>query len=71
MSILDGDWRPEEVCSAPATGRVIRGLDHNGMNQLLQLYDVPYVANMFLFEKKLVYLRFVGASKTLMHKVLD
>lgn len=41
------------------------------MNWLLQVYDVPYVANMFLFEKKLLYLRFVGASRTLMHQVLE
>lgn len=41
------------------------------MNRLLQVYDVPYIVNMFLFEKKLLYLRFVGANKTLMHKVLD
>lgn len=27
LSILDMDFRPEEVCGAPATGRMIRGLD--------------------------------------------
>ena len=43
----------------------------NGMNLLLQLYEVPYIANTFLFEKKLLYLRFVGANKSLMHQILD
>ena len=27
LAILDGDWRPEEVYSAPPTGRSIKALD--------------------------------------------
>ncbi len=27
LAILDGDWRPEEVYSAPPTGRAIKALD--------------------------------------------
>lgn len=41
------------------------------MTRLLDLYDLPFVPTMFLFEKKATYLRFVGASRALMHRVLD
>jgi hypothetical protein len=38
---------------------------------LLDLYNLPFTADMFLHDKKLAYLRFVGASQALMHLVLD
>lgn len=41
------------------------------MTPLLNLYDIPYVSTMFLYEKKELYLRFIGASRVLMHRVLD
>jgi hypothetical protein len=37
----------------------------------LELYNIPFTADMFLHDKKLAYLRFVGASRSLMHLVLD
>ncbi len=42
-----------------------------GVADLLDLYDLPFVPTMFLYEKKAIYLRFVGASRALMHRVLD
>ncbi|KAH0536845.1 hypothetical protein FGG08_006307 [Glutinoglossum americanum] len=55
----------------PTTGRVIKGLDHQAVGILLDLYDIPFTPTMFLHEKKALYLRFVGAGRALMHRVLD
>lgn len=41
------------------------------MDELLEVYGVPFTADMFLHEKKMAYLRFVGVSRALMHLVLD
>lgn len=41
------------------------------MTRLLDAYDLPFIPTMFLHEKKAIYLRFVGASRALMHRVLD
>ncbi len=41
------------------------------ITRLLDAYDVPFVPTMFLYEKKAIYLRFIGASRALMHRVLD
>lgn len=41
------------------------------MDKLLDAYAVPRPTGMFLHEKKLLYLRFIGAGRTLMHAVLD
>ena len=41
------------------------------IGQLLDLYNLPFVPSMFLYEKKAIYLRFIGASRALMHRVLD
>lgn len=38
---------------------------------LLELYNILFTSDMFLHDKKLAYLRFVGASRALMHLVLD
>ena len=38
---------------------------------LLELYNIPFTVDMFLHDKKLAYLRFVGASQALTHLVLD
>lgn len=38
---------------------------------LLELYGIPSTAEMFLHDKKMAYLRFVGASRALRHLVLD
>jgi hypothetical protein len=42
-----------------------------GITRLLDAYDLPFIPTMFLYEKKAIYLRFVGASRALMHRVLD
>lgn len=62
--------------SIPAGGRRRAGMLTDisvdaEMTRLLDLYDLPFVPTMFLFEKKAIYLRFVGASRALMHRVLD
>jgi hypothetical protein len=38
---------------------------------LLELYGIPSTAGMFLHDKKMAYLRFVGAGRALKHLVLD
>lgn len=41
------------------------------MDKILNEYDIPAFTDMFLYEKKAAYLRFVGANRVLMHAVLD
>jgi hypothetical protein len=41
------------------------------MDELLRLYAIPATPTMFNYEKKRVYLQFVGANEELIHKVLD
>ncbi|KAH0363834.1 hypothetical protein KCU65_g7133, partial [Aureobasidium melanogenum] len=65
------DGKAEEEVTVPVTGQDIKDLDDEKTSALLELYDIPYSADMFLHEKKLAYLRFVGASRALMHLVLD
>ncbi|TKA62691.1 hypothetical protein B0A49_09115 [Cryomyces minteri] len=55
----------------PKNGQEIKDLDQQATNVLLDLYDIPFVPTMFLYEKKALYLRFIGASRALMHRVLD
>ncbi|MCJ1281610.1 hypothetical protein MMC26_000930 [Xylographa opegraphella] len=55
----------------PITGEELRGLDHAALDALLDAYDVAFSPGMFLWEKKALYLRFVGAGRGLMHRVLD
>ena len=43
----------------------------SAMDALLDIYEFHYFPNMFLYEKKALYLRFIGASRALMHRVLD
>lgn len=42
-----------------------------GVQGLLDFFDIPFVSTMFLHDKKLLYLNFLGASGTLKHLVLD
>ncbi|KAF2462087.1 hypothetical protein BDY21DRAFT_330436 [Lineolata rhizophorae] len=62
------DGTPVDV---PKTGKEIRDLDHSKADSLLDMYEIPYLPNMFLHEKKELYLRFIDASGDLMHRVLD
>jgi hypothetical protein len=42
-----------------------------GVQALLDFFDIPFVSTMFLHDKKLLYLNFLGASGSLKHLVLD
>ncbi|MCJ1431340.1 hypothetical protein MMC27_000691 [Xylographa pallens] len=59
------------VTPPPITGEELRRLSHTTLNALLDAYDVAFSPGMFLWEKKGLYLRFVGAGRGLMHRVLD
>ncbi|KAI4720013.1 hypothetical protein E4T48_03811 [Aureobasidium sp. EXF-10727] len=65
------DAKAEEEVTVPVTGQDIRDLDDAKTSALLELYGIPFTTDMFLHDKKLAYLRFVGASRGLMHLVLD
>ncbi|KAI4725394.1 hypothetical protein E4T49_06873 [Aureobasidium sp. EXF-10728] len=65
------DSKAEEEVTVPVTGQDIRDLDDEKTIALLELYGIPLTTDMFLHDKKLAYLRFVGASRSLMHLVLD
>lgn len=56
-------WTPRANCDTISTDE--------RMGALLDLYDLPFVPSMFLAEKKVLWLRFVGAGRALMHRVLD
>ncbi|KAI9890562.1 MAG: hypothetical protein M1814_003902 [Vezdaea aestivalis] len=55
----------------PTTGMIVRASNHQEMDSLLDIYDLNFIPTMFLHEKKLMYLNFIGASVALMHRVLD
>ena len=61
--------------SPRSTGRVFladlgRAAD-KVVDHILDLYDIPFVPTMFLLEKKMLYLRFLGANRVVMHRILD
>ncbi|KAK8180995.1 hypothetical protein BC567DRAFT_207696 [Phyllosticta citribraziliensis] len=56
---------------APLNGDEIRQMDNDAVVALLGAYKLPFDREMFLFQKKEVYLKFIGACRELMHKVLD
>lgn len=41
------------------------------LDRLLDLYKLPHSPNLFFYEKKLIYLKFIGAGRELMRLVLD
>jgi hypothetical protein len=41
------------------------------MDSVLHAYDLPLLPTMFLFEKKLLFMQFLGLSEVLMHEILD
>ncbi|MCJ1247764.1 hypothetical protein MMC30_004979 [Trapelia coarctata] len=55
----------------PSTAAEIRKLNHTSIDPLLDSYDIAFTPTMFLWEKKAIYLRFIGAGRALMHRVLD
>jgi len=55
----------------PGDGRALRNLGGNDIDALLRAYDMPVSPDMFVFEKKLLYLQFIGVSKGLMRLILD
>ncbi|KAI5203126.1 hypothetical protein E4T39_04310 [Aureobasidium subglaciale] len=61
----------EEQVNVPVTGQDVRNLNAEHTDILLDVYGICHTSDMFLHDKKLAYLRFVGASRVLMHLVLD
>ncbi|KAF3908619.1 hypothetical protein AA313_de0201615 [Arthrobotrys entomopaga] len=55
----------------PVNGVELKSFSHEEMDILLDEYDLPFNPAMFLHEKQLVYLRFIGANRALMHRVVD
>ncbi|OJD30480.1 uncharacterized protein BKCO1_6000048 [Diplodia corticola] len=55
----------------PPNAQEIRNSDHDAITALLEAYSVPFQPDMFLAQKKELYLRFIGANRALMHRVLD
>ncbi|EWC46552.1 hypothetical protein DRE_04275 [Drechslerella stenobrocha 248] len=55
----------------PLNGIELRSFSHEEMNGLLDEYDLPFNPLMFLHEKQLVYLKFIGANRAIMHRVVD
>jgi hypothetical protein len=64
---LDG----EPTSCVPIYGSALMWKTDENTSVLLELYGVPFTADMFLHDKKMAYLRFVGVSRALMHLVLD
>ncbi|KAA8912894.1 hypothetical protein FN846DRAFT_903252 [Sphaerosporella brunnea] len=64
---LSGDY-PSDI---PTTGEVLREASHKVIDHILDQYDIPFVPTMFLVEKKMLYLRFLGANRVVMHRILD
>ncbi|KAI9695741.1 MAG: hypothetical protein M1836_006108 [Candelina mexicana] len=56
---------------APSSAQDVKDMDHSAMDTLLDIYALPFNPSMFLCEKKAIYLRFVGAGRAVMHRVLD
>ena len=60
--------------SLPKTGREIAEMDHGRLDDVLQAFgvaSVPGGQHAFLHDKKVSYLRLIGANMELMRKVLD
>ncbi|KAK6345221.1 hypothetical protein TWF718_007148 [Orbilia javanica] len=55
----------------PVNGVELKSLNHEEMNALLDEYDLPFSPALFLHEKQLIYLRFIGANRAVMHRVVD
>ncbi|KAF1983212.1 hypothetical protein K402DRAFT_456821 [Aulographum hederae CBS 113979] len=55
----------------PQVGQAVKDMDHQAIERLLDAYQISFQPQMFLHEKKLLYLRFVGAGRVLMHRVVD
>ncbi|EPS37347.1 hypothetical protein H072_8965 [Dactylellina haptotyla CBS 200.50] len=57
--------------SCPVNGVELKSFNHEEMDTLLDEYDIPFNPSMFLHEKQLLYLRFIGANRAVMHRVVD
>ncbi|KAK6360624.1 hypothetical protein TWF730_006760 [Orbilia blumenaviensis] len=55
----------------PVNGVELKSLNHEEMDALLDEYDIPFSPALFLHEKQLLYLRFIGANRAIMHRVVD
>lgn len=50
---------------------MIFGMVDKEIDYLLDRYDLPFIPTMFLLEKKIIYLHFLGANRVVMHRILD
>ncbi|KAF3914898.1 hypothetical protein ABW20_dc0107105 [Dactylellina cionopaga] len=57
--------------NGPVNGVELKSLSHEEMDTLLDEYDLPFNPAMFLHEKQLLFLRFIGANRAIMHRVVD
>ncbi|EGX47443.1 hypothetical protein AOL_s00083g379 [Orbilia oligospora ATCC 24927] len=55
----------------PVNGVELKSLNHEEMDALLDEYDLPFSPALFLHEKQLMYLRFIGTNRAVMHRVVD
>ena len=61
----------EPPFALPLDGRAVRGLSGKEVDVLLRCYDIPMPPDTFVFEKKIVYLVFLGCTMEFIHAVLD
>ncbi|KAF2670132.1 hypothetical protein BT63DRAFT_424089, partial [Microthyrium microscopicum] len=64
---------PVAACNIqlPQNGLMINKLTRNGVDELLRVYDLPVPKELFLHEKKIIYMNFIGLSPAMMHLILD
>ncbi|TGZ80574.1 hypothetical protein EX30DRAFT_372203 [Ascodesmis nigricans] len=67
LPLFSGEY-PADI---PTTGDVLRAASHELIDHMLDIYDIPFIPTMFLMEKKMLYLKFVGANRVVMHRILD
>lgn len=75
LKSISREWSPplfivEDASCRGAERGLVWVLD-KGIDWLLDLYELPFVPSMFLSEKKIVYLNFLGASRVVMYRILD
>lgn len=43
----------------------------NGIDRILESYGIRVIPRMFAYEKKILYMLFIGLNRSVMHDVLD
>lgn len=75
LKSMSREWSPllfivEDTSWRGAERGLVWVLDKE-IDWLLDLYELPFVPSMFLGEKKIVYLNFLGANRVVMYRILD